>query len=132
MTLGPDIHHYRAWRISLADEIKIDRSFITAIHERPRSQSVLRAIESLGHALGMTIVAEGIESFEELAYLQAATRIRYGQGFYFARPFLLEDFSHSKQRVGEEREDATTRRQEHGRQPRGSRNKGLYEERGSS
>ncbi len=31
-----------------ADEIKIDRSFITAIHERPRSQSVLRAIESLG------------------------------------------------------------------------------------
>jgi c-di-GMP phosphodiesterase Gmr len=115
-----------------ADEIKIDRSFITAIHERPRSQSVLRAIESLGHALGMTIVAEGIESFEELAYLQAATRIRYGQGFYFARPFLLEDFSHSKQRVWEEREDATTRHQEHGRQAHGSRNKGLYEERGSS
>jgi c-di-GMP phosphodiesterase Gmr len=115
-----------------ADEIKIDRSFITAIHERPRSQSVLRAIESLGHALGMTIVAEGIESFEELAYLQAATRIRYGQGFYFARPFLLEDFSHSKQRVWDEREDATTRRQEHGRQARWSRNKDLHEERGSS
>jgi c-di-GMP phosphodiesterase Gmr len=115
-----------------ADEIKIDRSFITAIHERPRSQSVLRAIESLGHALGMTIVAEGIESFEELAYLQAATRIRYGQGFYFARPFMLEDFSHSKPRVLEEREDATTRRQEHGRQARWSRNKDLHEERGSS
>jgi c-di-GMP phosphodiesterase Gmr len=115
-----------------ADEIKIDRSFITGIHERPRSQSVLRAIESLGHALGMTIVAEGIESFEELAYLQAATRIRYGQGFYFARPFLLEDFSHSRQRVGEEREDAATRRQEHGRQAGWSRNKGLHEGRGSS
>jgi c-di-GMP phosphodiesterase Gmr len=115
-----------------ADEIKIDRSFITAIHERPRSQSVLRAIESLGHALGMTIVAEGIETFEELAYLQAATRIRYGQGFYFARPFMLEDFSHSKHRVFEEREDATTRRQEHGRQARLSRNKDLHEERGPS
>jgi c-di-GMP phosphodiesterase Gmr len=115
-----------------ADEIKIDRSFITAIHERPRSQSVLRAIESLGHALGMTIVAEGIESFEELAYLQAATRIRYGQGFYFARPFMLEDFSHSKHRVFEEREDATTRRQEHGRPARLSRNKDLHEERGPS
>jgi len=115
-----------------ADEIKIDRSFITAIHERPRSQSVLRAIESLGHALGMTIVAEGIESFEELAYLQAATRIRYGQGFYFARPFMLEDFSHAKHRVFEEREDATTRRQEHGRQARLSRNKDLHEERGPS
>jgi EAL domain-containing protein (putative c-di-GMP-specific phosphodiesterase class I) len=39
-----------------ADELKVDRSFITAIHQRPRSQSVLRAVESLGTSLGMTIV----------------------------------------------------------------------------
>ena len=74
-----------------ADEIKIDRSFITDIHQRPRSQGILRAIESLSEALGMTVVAEGIESFEELAYLQGATRIRYAQGFYFARPIFLEE-----------------------------------------
>jgi len=74
-----------------ADEIKIDRSFITDIHKRPRSQGILRAIESLSEALGMTVIAEGIESFEELAYLQAATRIRYAQGFYFSRPIFLED-----------------------------------------
>jgi EAL domain-containing protein (putative c-di-GMP-specific phosphodiesterase class I) len=74
-----------------ADEIKIDRSFITDIHLRPRSQGILRAIESLSEALGMTVVAEGIETFEELAYLQAATRIRYAQGFYFARPIFLEE-----------------------------------------
>jgi cyclic di-GMP phosphodiesterase Gmr len=74
-----------------ADELKVDRSFISAIHERPRSQSVLRAIESLGHALGMTIVAEGVETFEELAYLQAATRIRHAQGYYFSKPFFLEE-----------------------------------------
>jgi c-di-GMP phosphodiesterase Gmr len=74
-----------------ADEIKIDRSFITDIHLRPRSQGILRAIESLSEALGMTVVAEGIESFEELAYLQAATRIRYAQGFYFSRPIFLEE-----------------------------------------
>ena len=73
-----------------ADEIKIDRSFITDIHKRPRSQSILKAIESLSEALGMTVVAEGIETFEELAYLQAATKIRYGQGFYFAKPLLLD------------------------------------------
>ena len=76
-----------------ADEIKIDRSFVTAIYQRPRSQSVLKAIESLGHALGMTIVAEGVETFEELAYLQAATRIRYAQGYYFSKPFFLEDLT---------------------------------------
>jgi cyclic di-GMP phosphodiesterase Gmr len=74
-----------------ADEIKIDRSFITDIHKRPRSQGILRAIESLSEALGMTVVAEGIETFEELAYLQAATRIRYAQGFYFSRPIFLEE-----------------------------------------
>src|SRR6202030_532909 len=74
-----------------ADELKVDRSFISSIHERPRSQSVLRAIESLGHALGMIIVAEGVETFEELAYLQAATRIRQAQGYYFSRPIFLEE-----------------------------------------
>ena len=72
-----------------ADEIKIDRSFITDIHKRPRSQNVLKAIESLSAALGMTVVAEGIETFEELAYLQAATRIRYAQGFYFSKPIFI-------------------------------------------
>jgi diguanylate cyclase (GGDEF)-like protein len=74
-----------------ADEIKIDRSFITDIHKRPRSQGILRAIESLSEALGMTVIAEGIETHEELTYLQAATRIRYAQGFYFAKPVFLED-----------------------------------------
>jgi c-di-GMP phosphodiesterase Gmr len=74
-----------------ADELKVDRSFISSIHERPRSQSVLRAIESLGQALGMSIVAEGVETFEELTYLQTATRIRQAQGFYFSKPFFLEE-----------------------------------------
>jgi c-di-GMP phosphodiesterase Gmr len=76
-----------------ADEIKIDRSFISDIHLRPRSQGILRAIESLAEALGMTVIAEGVETFEELAYLQAATRIRYAQGFYFARPVFLEELN---------------------------------------
>jgi len=76
-----------------ADEIKIDRSFITDIHKRPRSQGILRAIESLSEALGMTVIAEGIETFEELAYLQAATKIRYAQGYYFSRPIFLEELT---------------------------------------
>jgi cyclic di-GMP phosphodiesterase Gmr len=74
-----------------ADEIKIDRSFIVDIHKRPRSQGILRAIESLSEALGMTVIAEGLETFEELAYLQAATKIRYAQGYYFSRPIFLEE-----------------------------------------
>src|SRR5262249_27614011 len=72
-----------------ADEIKIDRSFITDIHKRPRSQNVLKAIESLGVALGMTVVAAGLETVEQRAYLQVATLIRYAQGFYFSKPILI-------------------------------------------
>jgi len=104
-----------------ADEIKIDRSFITAVHERPRSQSVLKAIESLSHALGMTVVAEGVETFEELAYLQAATRIQYGQGYYFARPFLLEDFAPSMRASGDARAVPIARERPEARGPRSPR-----------
>jgi diguanylate cyclase (GGDEF)-like protein len=74
-----------------ADEVKIDRCFITDIHKRPRNQSILRAVESLSRSLGMTVIAEGVETFEELAYLQAATEIRFAQGYYFAKPLFLSD-----------------------------------------
>jgi cyclic di-GMP phosphodiesterase Gmr len=92
-----------------ADEIKIDRSFITDIHKRPRSQGILRAIESLSEALGMTVVAEGIETFEELAYLQAATKIRYAQGFYFSRPIFLEELKPSVRILDHARASAASR-----------------------
>jgi cyclic di-GMP phosphodiesterase Gmr len=74
-----------------ADEIKIDRSFITEIHLRPRSQHVLKTIETLGHALGMSMVAEGVETIEELTYLREHSTIPCVQGYYFARPFFLDD-----------------------------------------
>jgi len=74
-----------------ADEIKVDRSFISEVHRRPRSQTILRAIEAIGRSLDMTIVVEGIETDAELAYLQAATGISLGQGYYFSRPLLLEE-----------------------------------------
>ena len=92
-----------------ADEIKIDRSFITAIHQRPRSQSVLKAIEALSESLGMTMIAEGVETFEEVAYLQAATRIRYAQGFYFAKPMFLEELGPARRVVGVARPSASGR-----------------------
>ena len=39
----------------------------------------------------MSIVAEGVETFEELAYLRAATQIRQAQGYYFSKPFFLDE-----------------------------------------
>jgi c-di-GMP phosphodiesterase Gmr len=98
-----------------ADEIKIDRSFITDIHKRPRSQGILRAIESLSEALGMTVIAEGIESYEELAYLQAATKIRYAQGYYFSRPVFLEELKPVMAILSETRVNAASRPREDAR-----------------
>ena len=98
-----------------ADEIKIDRSFITDIHKRPRSQGILRAIESLGEALGMSVIAEGIETFEELAYLQAATKIRYAQGYYFARPIFLEELRPATPFASESRVSLASRQPMEGR-----------------
>jgi c-di-GMP phosphodiesterase Gmr len=92
-----------------ADEIKIDRSFITGIHQRPRSQSVLKAIEALSDALGMTVIAEGVEDFEEVAFLQAATRIRYAQGYYFAKPIFLEELAPSRRTVDAARSGRNSR-----------------------
>jgi cyclic di-GMP phosphodiesterase Gmr len=92
-----------------ADEIKIDRSFITDIHRRPRSQGILRAIESLSEALGMTVIAEGLESHEELAYLQAATKIRYAQGYYFSKPIFLEELRPSIPLTSESRASIASR-----------------------
>jgi cyclic di-GMP phosphodiesterase Gmr len=74
-----------------ADEIKIDRSFITAIHRRPQNQSILKAIETLSHSVGMRMVAEGVETSEELEFLRTATKIEIAQGYYFARPFFIDD-----------------------------------------
>ena len=93
-----------------ADEIKIDRSFITDIHQRPRSQSVLKAMESVSSALGMSVVAEGVETFEELTYLLGATRIRYAQGYHFAKPFFLQDIVRTNGARGDERVVSMERR----------------------
>jgi diguanylate cyclase (GGDEF)-like protein len=76
-----------------ADEVKIDRTFITNLHQRPRSQNILKAVEALSRSLGMNVVVEGVETFEELAYLKACTTIRHAQGYYFSKPILLEDLS---------------------------------------
>ncbi len=73
-----------------ADEIKVDRSFITSIHERPRSQSLLRAIETIGEALNTKVIVEGVETADERDYLRDHTRIRVAQGFFFSPPILLD------------------------------------------
>ena len=88
------------------DEIKADRSFIAAIDERPRSQALLRAIESIGDALGAKVIVEGVETAEELAYLRERTGVRVAQGFFFSPPIVLDDRASGGRRLDDWREKA--------------------------
>jgi c-di-GMP phosphodiesterase Gmr len=69
----------------------------------------------------MSIVAEGVETFEELAYLLGATRIRYAQGYHFAKPFFLEDASSRTATRVNERVIALERHRPEGRAAAGGR-----------
>jgi len=92
-----------------ADELKIDRSFITAIHQRSRSQSILKAIEALSENLGMTVIAEGVETAEEAAFLTGETKIRYAQGFYYSKPIFMEELNPTRGAAGVSRSLAAPR-----------------------
>ncbi|MGZ8999357.1 MAG: putative bifunctional diguanylate cyclase/phosphodiesterase, partial [Allosphingosinicella sp.] len=67
------------------DKIKIDRSFIAQADESAESRAIISAIVTLGHALGLTVTAEGVET-SGLADLVVAAGCDQMQGYHFARP----------------------------------------------
>ena len=69
--------------------LKIDRSFVSQLGENSKNTEVVRAIITLGHALGKTVIAEGIETPAQLAQLRALG-CSYGQGYLLARPLTAE------------------------------------------
>ena len=67
------------------DILKIDRSFVSRMGDDGGNLSIVAAIVSLGHQLGMEVVAEGIQSLEQVAKLRGMG-CEYGQGFFFSHP----------------------------------------------
>ena len=67
------------------DKLKIDRSFVTNVHSRRDSQAICGALLALGRGLGIQVLAEGVESAFEYAWLRAHG-CRFFQGYHFARP----------------------------------------------
>lgn len=63
--------------------IKVDRSFVSPDQPDARTETLLEAIVTLGHELKITVVAEGIETFEQLERLRGLA-CDLGQGFYFS------------------------------------------------
>lgn len=71
------------------DLLKIDRSFISRMDISAKDLEIVRAIVTLAHNLNIDVVAEGLETAEQLAQLKAL-RCKYGQGYFFAKPVERE------------------------------------------
>ncbi len=67
------------------DQLKIDRSFVHALLSQPREASVAHSVVALGHSLGLTVIAEGVETAEQRNQL-AALGCDAFQGYLFGRP----------------------------------------------
>jgi diguanylate cyclase (GGDEF)-like protein/PAS domain S-box-containing protein len=72
------------------DVLKIDRSFVSGVDVDPQNQSIVSAFIELARGLGVTTLAEGIETEGELAFLLERGCVM-GQGFYFSRPVPPEE-----------------------------------------
>ncbi len=73
------------------DKLKIDRSFIDEVMQRPEDASIVRAIISLAHSLRLKVVAEGVETGEQLDFLQTLGCDQY-QGFHFSAALVPTEF----------------------------------------
>lgn len=81
------------------DTLKIDQSFVRDVHNDEDSAAIVNAIITLGHSLGLSLVAEGVETEEELKYLQARS-CDMVQGYYFSKPVTapeVADYYRNKQ-----------------------------------
>jgi diguanylate cyclase (GGDEF)-like protein/PAS domain S-box-containing protein len=73
------------------DMLKIDKSFIDHLPHHPKSATIATTIIDLAHNLGFKVVAEGVETIDQLDFLET-NRCDYYQGYYFSKPLSTEDF----------------------------------------
>ncbi len=74
------------------DTLKIDQSFVRNIQEDPDDAAIAGMIITLADQLKLNVVAEGIETKEQLIFLQEL-RCQMGQGYFFSRPVPVEEFT---------------------------------------
>jgi EAL domain-containing protein (putative c-di-GMP-specific phosphodiesterase class I) len=71
------------------DTLKIDRSFVSRMNENNDNKEIVRTIILLAQNLGLAVIAEGVETREQVAMLNEL-KCNQGQGFFFARPLATD------------------------------------------
>lgn len=83
------INHLKRFPVTI---LKIDRNFIKGIPERPDDSAIVTAIISMGHNLGMEVVAEGVETAEQVQYL-TLQNCDVVQGYFLSYPLPSQKIS---------------------------------------
>ena len=73
------------------DRLKIDQSFVRQAASDPNAASVVRTVIAMSHGLGIKVIAEGVETHEQLKFL-TRRRCDQAQGYFFAKPLSPEEF----------------------------------------
>jgi EAL domain-containing protein (putative c-di-GMP-specific phosphodiesterase class I) len=73
------------------DCVKIDQSFIRDLHAERNARALCESIIAMAHKLGLTVVAEGVETREQRDFL-ASVGCDFAQGYHFSRPVPPEEF----------------------------------------
>lgn len=74
-------------------QLKIDRSFVQDVTENPQGAKLIKSIVKMGLDLGITVLAEGVETAEQQAFLLDCGCQQF-QGYYFGRPVSIDAFEH--------------------------------------
>jgi EAL domain-containing protein (putative c-di-GMP-specific phosphodiesterase class I) len=82
-----DLHHSVLFPL-----LGIDRSFVRDITTDPSDTTIVTAVINMAGGLNLRVVAEGIETPEQLAFLRGQ-RCREGQGYHFSRPVTAAEFA---------------------------------------
>ncbi len=72
------------------DAVKIDRSFVARLSKPNEGQEIVKAIATLSHSLGMKVIAEGVETADQLGTLRQL-KCGFGQGYLFSKPVPADE-----------------------------------------
>lgn len=68
-------------------ELKVDRQYIADCHINIENQAIIKSVVEMARALGLTVIAEGVETKQELAFVKEAG-IEVVQGYYYSKPYV--------------------------------------------